>query len=314
PSSGGPDLRGYGAGAQILAMTTLQKSLAASVLALGLGAGLYEATVYARQNSDLAALTRRETDLTAQLRTTRTQHAALTNRLKSVESQIDARLAASAAHESGDEALAAQMQTWLTNTDQLRRILTQRPELSIPELALVGPEAWSDAVAGADLSNDREIRRALAKVRLRAENLLANKIQGALRAYLRVHDDTLPLHLNELLPHFDPPLDPTWLDRYTMQATGKFRETANGRSKMDIVGVKDLIDVEFDKVIQISPAGFAVYGAMDQNIQAARRAFLAAHPNDRPTTAAQYLPYLKWPVSEAVLRAYLHRPAGTPVQ
>ncbi len=302
------------AGAQAVAMTTLQKSLLAAALTLGLGTGLYEATIYARQNSDLTALTQRESDLAAQLRTTRTQQAAFTARLKSVEAQIDARLAA-ASRSAGDDALVAQMRMWLSNTDQLRNLLTQRPEFGIPELALVGPEVWSDAAAGADLSNDREIRRALAKVRLRAENLFANKIQGALRAYLRVHDDNLPSHLNELLPHFDPPLDPTWLDRYTLQATGKYRETAaKGRFKMDIVGVKQLVDVEFDKVIQISPVGFAVYGAMDQNVQAARRAFIIAHPNERPITAAQYLPYLKWPVSEAVLHVYLTPPAGVPPQ
>ena len=300
------------AGAQTLAMTTLQKSVAATVIALGLGAGLYEAATYARQSSDLAALTRRESDLATQLRTTRTQHAALTARLQSVEAQIDSRLTAAASHSSGDDALVARMQTWLKNADQLRRIVAQRPELSIPEMSLVGPEVWSDAIAGTDLSDDREIRRALAKVRLRAENILANKISSALRAYLRVHDDTLPVHLNELLPHFDPPLDPSWLDRYTMKAAGKFGAAPDGRVPMAIVGVKQPVDVEYDSILEINSVGFSVYGAMDLNLRAARGAFIAAHPNERPTTAAQYLPYLKWPVSEATLHAYLNRPAGPP--
>lgn len=300
------------AGAQTLALTTLQKSLAATAIALGLGAGVYQATIYARQTSDLAALTRRETDLAAQLRTTRTQHAALTARLKSVESEIDTRLAAATSRTSGDDALVDQMLMWLDNSNQLRRIVAQRPELSIPEMALVGPEVWSDAIAGTDLSDDREIRRALAKVRLRAENLLGNKIRSALRAYVRVHDETLPAHLNELLPHFDPPLDPSWLDRYTMKATGKFLATPDGRFPMAIVGVKQPVDVEFDSIVEISPVGFSVYRAMDRNLSTAFRAFVAAHPNERPTTAAQYLPYLKWPVSEAVLQAYLTRPAGPP--
>ncbi len=141
------------AGAQTLAMTTLQKSLAATVLTLGLGAGLYEATIYARQNSDLAALTRRETDLAAQLRTTRTQHAALTARLKSVEAQIDARLAASNSRlTSGDAALEAQINAWYANLDRLKRVLSQRPELTIPVPRCF---QWVDVRAGSSRNEER---------------------------------------------------------------------------------------------------------------------------------------------------------------
>jgi hypothetical protein len=53
-------------------MTTLQKSLAFSVLALVLGAGIYEATLFAHRHSELSALTRHESDLNALLAACRT--------------------------------------------------------------------------------------------------------------------------------------------------------------------------------------------------------------------------------------------------
>lgn len=291
-------------GAQTLAMTTLQKSLAASLLALGLGAGLYEATIYARQTSDLATLTSRETDLTAQLRSTRTQHAALTARLKSVEAQIDARLAASNAHlASGDAALEAEMKLWLTNRDRLKQLLDERPHLRIPEMALLKPEAWFQAAAGAKLDSDEGIRRALANLRNSAETLLIYKIQPALRAYLKAHDDTLPDQIAQLLPLIDPPIAPALLDRYEILRSGKLSEGST-QNQMDIIGLKNFVDLEYDTHWRIGSGGFAATSAMSQNLTEARRAFSTANPGQKPASDAELLPYMKWPTTADALERH----------
>lgn len=292
------------AGAHTLAMTTLQKSLAATAIALGLGAGVYQAAIYARQTSDLAALTRVETDLAAQLRATRTQHAALTARLKFVEAQIDTRLADSTARlSSGDAALEAEMNEWLAKRDQLKRLLEERPDLSIPEIALLKPNAWVEAAAGSNLDSDEGIRRALANIRKQAEAVLFRKIQPALSAYLNAHDGTLPDQISQLLPHFDPPIDPGWLDRYAMRRAGKLGDLS-AADQADLFGLKGVVDVEHDTSWSAGVVGLSSGPAMGENLRFAHRAFSAANPGRKPASDRELLPYLKWPITEAGLQRY----------
>lgn len=250
------------AGAHALAMTTLQKTLAASVLALGLGAGLYEATIYARQNSDLTALTRHKFALAAQLRATRTQHAATVARLKSVEAQIDARLAQSSARlGSGDAALEAQINAWYANLDQLKRILAQRPELTIPELAMVPEDAWFDVASNSDLTTDAGLRRALADLRIRAATLFSEKLGPAFNAFVRENKGVFPDQISQLLPYFKAPIDPSWLERYTLVNTQLIPTLPPDVRSNEFIAVKTLTDTAYDQILLISTVGTFAFTA-----------------------------------------------------
>jgi RNA polymerase sigma factor (sigma-70 family) len=267
------------AGAHAFAMTTLQKSLAATVIALGLGAGVYQATIYARQTSDLAALARRETDLAAQLRATRNQHAALTARLKSVEAQIDVRLAAATSRTPDDAALAAQIATWFANLDQLKQTLIQRPELNLPELTLLSAEAWFDTATRADLRAEAGVRRALADLRNQAIGQAGAKLGGALSAFITTHGGALPSDISDLAPHLPPPLDASWLGRYTLLNTTLVSDLPATVRPNEFIIVKSPLDPEHDKSFLI---GIYTTVAFDPPVDPPardRRTTLWPHPN-----------------------------------
>lgn len=192
---------------QAIVMTTFQKSMAATVLALAVGTGIYEATVFARQAAAIAAEEEHASALTAQLRRADEEQAAAAMRLKSTEAQIDLQLASGL----GDAALESKLRGWQANLDQLRGALKQRPHLSIPELQLLSDDDWFNAATKAKLDSDDDVRRALAGLRNRASSLMGEKMRSALNAYLKASDDTLPDRIDQLLPFFNPPIEPTWL-------------------------------------------------------------------------------------------------------
>ena len=186
-----------------LAMTTLQKTTVAAVLTLALGGGLYEATLFARQRTETLALQQHTEALARQLQQSREQNALAAARLKTVEAQIDSAVArASTRLSSGDAALEAQIKQWLSNLDQLRSLFNQRPNQSIPELALVSEEAWFAAAKTAKLDSEENVRRTLSSIRKIAEERMFTNLSTALQAYLKNQEATLPDNLAQLSPFF----------------------------------------------------------------------------------------------------------------
>ncbi|MEO5959899.1 MAG: hypothetical protein ABIZ49_07565, partial [Opitutaceae bacterium] len=283
-----------------IAMTTLQKSVAVAVLTLALGTGVYEATVFARQRSDLVVQEQEAVALNAQLQRARGEDLAALNRLKSTEAQIDSRLASAV----GDAALESKLRNWQANLDQLRNALKQRPNLSIPELQLLSDDVWFDAATKAKSDSDDDVRRTLADLRQQATWRMAEKIRVSLNAYLKASDGTLPDRIDQLRPFFNPPIESTWLERYKMLHTGKLSEVTE-RNRPEIVGLTSYADLEYDRWVTFGPNSSASGdNAMNDNVFSARFAFEAAH-GTRAETAAQLMPYLKWPASEAAVQKYL---------
>jgi RNA polymerase sigma factor (sigma-70 family) len=282
-----------------IVMTTFQKSIAGTVLALAVGTGIYEATAFARQASWIATEEQRASALTAQLRRVDEQHAIAATRLKSTEAQIDSRLASGL----GDAALESRLRGWQANLAQLRDALSQRPYLSIPELQLLSDDAWFDAATKAKLNSDDAVRRTLAGLRNQATFLMGAKMRSALSAYLKVNDGILPDRIDQLLPYFNPPIEPVWLERYEILRRGKFSELSN-RDRARIIGPKSFGDVEYDLVLTFGPIGGSEANAMDENVHGAMRAFATSNRR-QGKTAAELVPYLKWPASEAAVQKFL---------
>lgn len=294
-----------------LVMTTAQKSLIGVVTALVVGAGLFETGVFARQQSDLDARQSRATELAAQLKQTRDRQKATAARLKSVEIQIDTHLAfASGRLSSGDAALEAQMHRWLADVDSLKRQFDAQPNRRIPELALLTDSDWLGWAEFAYRTKaEHNVQTSLWALQQQAEKKMALKIREALIAYLRSNGDWLPNRVEQLVPYFTPPIDPAWLARYEMRLTGKASAT-----RIDIIGLKAPVDVESDKIWTIGIEGISEERAFVINIDEAQSAFARAQGNSQVgPTAAQLMPYLKWPTSEAAVRRYLET-GRTPAQ
>jgi len=301
----------YGA-AKTIAMTTIQKTVIASALALTVGAGLFEAGVVYRNASQLDKLQQDSNGLQSQIRHLRDERDAAAGRLNTVEKQIDARLASAAPPAVGsDAALELQMKAWLANLDRMKELLAQRPSLGIPELRLLSESSWFDIAAGTKFDSDEAVRRAFASLRSRAENLMANKLRSALSAYVKANDGLLPDQPGQLLPFFDPPVEAELVERYQMLQTGKLSDLSQSDAGMRLMTVKSPTDIEYDTIWSFGINGGLVMNAMSYNVSEARKEFAKANNGQKATTAEQLLPFLKWPVDAVALEKYLHPPSAT---
>jgi RNA polymerase sigma factor (sigma-70 family) len=303
-----------GATSRLIAMATLQKSVVVAAFLVAGGAGLYQATLVARQSAEAAAL-RSEIDTTMrELGTLRAAQAGVATRLKTVERQIDARLAAALPAAPADAALEAQMQQWFGQLDRLKEFLAQRPEWYIPELKLLPDDHWFSAAATDRFETEEQFRRATAGLRDAAVSLVSGRMMAALKAYVAAHDGMLPASPLDLAPLFDPPIDETILARYQMLQTGKASEVPRAQA-MHLIAPKVPADVELDADFFIGLNGWGNQGAaINTDVREAQRKFSTANGGQRATNAGQLLPYLKWPVSAATLEKYLNPPpaARTP--
>jgi len=282
---------------RVIVMTTLQKSaVVAAFVAVG-GFGLYEATLVARTADDLAATRREVARAGTAVHALRTAQNAAAARLQSIETELDRRLALTAAKSPADVALEQKMHEWLARLDTVHQFLARRPEFNVPELQLLPRELWFELAGGKIFETDGDFRRITSQLRDRAEGLVAARLSSALRAYVGANAETLPATLADLLPLCDPPLDPAILGRYKLLHTGKLVDVPQ-RERSKIISVIAPIDAEFDRLPTIGTNGYGGSGAIFQNVSSAIEAYAGLHGGQRPTSAAQLKPFLRWPLSD----------------
>lgn len=251
--------------AKTLAMTTLQKSLVATAVALSLGIGLYEAVAITRQTSDLDQLHVQSAALFADLTTARNQQAAAAQQLAAVESQIDTRLARARPPASGsDEAAERQIRKWFARRDHLKELATRRPDLVSPEMQLLTDDQWFAAAtrpsSAADPDDETELRETFAFLRRHADNLLIPQLRLALNAYLTTTGGVLPDSLSQLLPHFDPSVAPELISRYELLYSGKVSDVPASERGGAIIVTKNVVDSKLDSFWHIGTTSFGAGG------------------------------------------------------
>jgi RNA polymerase sigma factor (sigma-70 family) len=293
------------ASSAVVAMTTLQKSAAAIAFITFGGLGLYEATLAARQSDELAARRIQTERTAAEVRTLRTTRAATDAQLNRVESQIDARLARVTNQPASDPALESQMRDWLSRMDTLKHFLASRPELNTPELQLLSQEEWFEIAGGKALASEAALRRAAADLRNRAQGHACAMLGAALRAHLKAHDNVLPATPLELAASAATPIDRAILERFEMRHTGKIGDVPHAELTK-VIGGTTPADPEFDHIPYLGPNGYTSEWAIDVNVRGAVKAYTNER-GEKPSTAAQLKPYLKWPANEEEVQRRLAR-------
>lgn len=295
--------------AATLTMTTAQKcGVAAAMVAAAVT--VYEASVIYRQHSALESAQVHAAALAGRIDDLRAAKKKSADLLALAQAQLNARLtqavdAASAA--PGDAALESQMNAWLAQLDRLKNFLTERPNLSIPELQFLADEHWFAIAANGKLESDEDYRRACAGLRNQAESIFAGRISKALFDYTRANNDQLPVTPQQLAPYFYPAIDPSVLERYQMLQQGKAGDVP-ARERNRIIAARTPVDIEYDVYHWAGLNGYGNNGSMmDYNLGIAQTAFRRAHSGEDPGVAARLLPYLKWPVDVVVLQKYMDR-------
>ncbi len=296
--------------AQTVTMTTLQKGAAMATLALIASAGVFEASTIVSQQHDLERARQTGIQLTNAIRSARTADESTSARLASVEHQIDARLAASAAARPADVALETKMQEWLARVERLKEQFRTQPNLATPELRLLSDQQWLEVASTTKLETPDDMRRAMAALRRDAANPISGKLMPALAAYVAAHDGMLPNEAAELAPFFRPPVDAETLGNFEMVRTGKAGEASANRS--DFALASKPVDVEYDTLWRIGLGWASMGDALGFDISEAQRSYASANGGQRATVAGQLEPYLKWPVPRDVLEKRLAPRPSTP--
>lgn len=255
--------------AKTILMTTLQKSLVTAALVITAGAGLFQAVVFARQDSALADLHVRTSEVQRQLAAAQREQTALTQRLRATDAAIDARLsqARQGVAARDDAALDATLAAWLTRARRLKSFAAARPDLSIPEFRLLTDEHWAEIAAQGDsdatVDSDAALHKALAAARKKAEGLFAPQLQTALTAFLRTSDNELPTSLYELLPHFASPIAPELFSRYRLTHTGKLSAVPERPRSTFLIEIEPtrVVDPNTDNIVSIGLYGSASHSA-----------------------------------------------------
>lgn len=295
-----------------ITMTLLQKNLMTGAIALAVGAGLYEGGVIFKQQTDVRLARQHNDTLRNEFHALGRERAVVAHRLTEVEAQIDARLAKPARPVPGSEAaLEGQIRVWLAKLDRLKEVLEQRPALATPDLKMLPDETWITTASNADLDSDEGIRKALGELRSRADNIMANKISGALQAYLKANEGRLPEQPGQLLPFFDPPVDPASLARYEMLHAGRLSDVPQGDRGSGIMATASFADVEYDAIMRIGAMGIAMSKpAVAQIVRQAQSQFGQANEGQRATRVEQLTPYLKPTVDLNAVESYLRKRRG----
>ncbi|MEO7413322.1 MAG: sigma-70 family RNA polymerase sigma factor [Opitutaceae bacterium] len=284
---------------EIIVMSTFQKALCGTTLALTLGAGVFEARIAFNQRSELIAMQQSTDSLVAEARSARLTGESTTRALDAARATLASARSGAGPDSPEDDALASAMKAWLGRVYLLKQSLVQNPELSIPELSLLPEQAWIAVAQDAQLETEEQIHAVLAKIRGIAENSIANQLGPALRAYVEANDGQLPAQTSELAPFFKPPVDPGVLQRYDMVRSGKLSEIPMRESQGNLIVQKSPVDPNRDSIWRVGTNAFSSESAAGYAVREAQREFARANSGVRATTPEDLLPYLIWPVSFA---------------
>ena len=295
--------------AALLAMTTLQKTVIATVLSLTLGCALYEGTIITQQRAELSSL---RSSLafarTAQLDAERKQAQAEKELADSDTTLAKADDVLNALANGPDAAFNAELHAWVQRVRDLKSWASRLPERTIPEMSLLTESDWLEAARKAELSGEDGARQAMSQLRSLSKTKFMPLLQNAVKAYKRANHGTLPNDTNALTAYLQPPADIGMLGRYEVAST----ETASTRRSSEYIVEKDRVDDDYDTFFSLQRNGegwvSSNRGKLDDQLQNLIRTYRKKNPHMSPEAAGEILdafPYTLSPSSRPRIKARL---------
>jgi RNA polymerase sigma factor (sigma-70 family) len=298
----------------------LAKIAAAFGLAGASAAAVLLAVVLAHQQAELVETRTRFAAANMQLDALRRDRDASTNRTGPSG-------ASALATSDPDAVLRAEIRAWTGRIEHLKKIFQQRPDLALPEMALLTDEDWREVTSERSFDGDESVGRAISDLRNHARAALGFKMIEALSLYLKAHGDILPPNVADLAPYFQPPVDPAILARYEMLHQGPVAavpalDTAEERfasysGNYSTVGMAkprcgaviaeraELLILDDDR-LKVGPQSYAVVDDLqatlspsEATMEEALDAYRRAHAGTMPARPTDVLPYFDPPLDPA---------------
>lgn len=135
--------------------------------------------------------------------------------------------------------------------EDLKEVIAQVPDVSIPEMAFLTDDDWITVPTEAKtLKSTTDFRRSLAALRKEAKRHAAQVLCSALWSYIDNTGGSLPQNFTQLARYCQPALPSAVLDRYEVLPTS----VRVGRSEI-VIREKDAlaVDREYDQLVAIGP-------------------------------------------------------------
>ena len=299
------------AATKTIAMTTLQKAIVATTVAVLAGSGIYEA----HQATQLRAQNQALQEQQEQTHRQQEQMTAQNRRLQQASDQLSAGAARLRADSQAlqqvkaeDEAAANDpsqkaMLSWLDRVERLKQLLEQTPGAKIPEMQWLTEQDWLSAAHG-KLETDDDYHRAFSNLRGIAANKFSFKAFPALQKYQKANNGKFPTDLSQLQPYFDSPIDPSILQGWQIVPAVDVPSLKFGGDW--IITQKTAVDEELDTRVGIGANGYGSAGSgfdpAINTLEQVVKAFAVANPGRSPADISEMLPYATTPEQQAALR------------
>lgn len=223
------------AATKTIAMTTLQKTVITTVLAVAVGTGIYTARQVLHLRDKNQTLQQQRASLAEQVQQLQAERDKATNRLDSMAEEIAqiknnnsellrlrgevARLRRESQElaklkSSGAPGMPApEDESWIKRIRLLKQRVEQTPEARIPELQFLTEQDWMEAARNS-LETDEDYQQALSDVRSRAQSGFLDMAGPALQKYLAANSNQFPTEVLQLKPYFEQPPGDDVLQRY----------------------------------------------------------------------------------------------------
>jgi RNA polymerase sigma factor (sigma-70 family) len=230
------------AATKAIAMTTLQKTLIATALAVAVGTGVHEARQAGSARSEMQTLRAQQAPLNDQIQ--RLQHereedarqfASLreeNERLKSntadllkLRAEVDAlRSAASKSKQAETDPVLTTAKSWVEKADVLKKWVEAHPDQQIPEFQYLWDYDWLDVVKTSNMEGENAPRNAMSSLREAAKRQFGHELSDALKRFVAEHDGELPAELSQLNAYMLRPMSDALLNSYKLLHTGKLAD------------------------------------------------------------------------------------------
>jgi RNA polymerase sigma factor (sigma-70 family) len=291
-----------------IAMTTLQKTLVATTLAVVAGAGIFEAHQAAQLRAHNQTLQQQQAALSDQIQQLNQSLADATNR----QTYLMAENGQLKSNSNDGELLklrgeVGQLQQELkdlpaTRVALLKQKLEEMPDKKIPELKFLTEKDWLNAAWNADLETDDGVRLALSKLRDEAVDTFLNLTRTALKKYLAANNNLLPADLLPLKPYFDTPVTDEMLQRYAFMQTGQLSSNPSDSVVRKAVYADE--DYDSNQEMSMSGGGGGSFNRNHDAIYDAAVAFATDNNGQLPSDPSQIASYLKRSIDDATIQKY----------
>ncbi len=146
---------------------------------------------------------------------------------------------------SAPMSLAEREKFWLDRMAQLKAWADENPGEKIPEMKYLTDSTWINSIGSITFEHQEDYERAMGTVRANAEGYILDRLQTAMRAYMKTNNNEFPTDLSEVIPYLSEPIDDNILTRYEIVPSSGMVTNFQGVAEW-VITTKAPVNAQYD--------------------------------------------------------------------